>query len=107
MTRPQDGDGDTVPGCDIGAFEFLPLDLAVAMTDSPDPVAVDGGLTYRVTVNNLGDAEASAVTLTDTLPAGATFISASPSQGNCSPSGGTVACSLGALPAGSNGSSIS
>lgn len=102
VTRPQDGDVDMVADCDIGALEFLPLDLAVAMSDSPDPVAVDGGLTYRVTVKNLGDAEASAVTLTDTLPAGATFISASPSHGNCSPSGGTVACSLGPLPAGSN-----
>jgi uncharacterized repeat protein (TIGR01451 family) len=102
VTRPQDGHGDTVPDRDIGAFEFLPLDLAVTMTDSPDPVAVDGGLTYRVTVNNLGDAEASAVTLTDTLPAAVTLVSTSPSQGNCSPSGGTVTCSLGALPAGTS-----
>jgi hypothetical protein len=37
------------------------------------------------------------VTATDTLPAGLTYDSATPSQGTCSESGGTVTCALGTL----------
>ena len=37
------------------------------------------------------------MTVTDTLPAGVTFDSATPSQGSCSESSGTVTCALGTL----------
>ena len=37
------------------------------------------------------------MTVTDTLPAGVTFDSATPSQGTCSESSGTVTCALGTL----------
>jgi uncharacterized repeat protein (TIGR01451 family) len=72
-------------------------DLAVTKTDSPDPVAVGSTLTYTVNVTNNGPADATGVTLTDTLPAGVTFVSATPSQGSCTHSGGTVTCPLGTL----------
>ena len=72
-------------------------DLAVTNTDSPDPVAVGTQLTYTVGVANAGPSSATGITLTDTLPAGVTFNSATPSQGSCSQASGTVTCSLGTL----------
>src|SRR5206468_1472536 len=53
--RPIDGNGDTSPRCDIGAFEAPALtqaDLAVSMIDTPDPVIAGLTLTYTVTVTN-------------------------------------------------------
>jgi len=75
----------------------LGADLAVTKTDSPDPVQVGTNLTYTLTVTNNGPNEATGVTLTDTLPTGVTFVSATPSQGTCSQAGGTVTCNLGTL----------
>ena len=42
------------------------------------------------------------VQVVDTLPAGVAFVSATPSQGSCSQSGGTVTCPLGTIAAGAN-----
>jgi uncharacterized repeat protein (TIGR01451 family) len=72
-------------------------DLAVTKTDSPDPVLVGSPLTYTVTVSNAGPDAATLVGLTDTLPAGVTFGSATPSQGTCAEAGGVVTCDLGTL----------
>jgi uncharacterized repeat protein (TIGR01451 family) len=72
-------------------------DLALSGTLAPDPVQIGSPLTYSLRVQNLGPSSASGVTLTDTLPAGATFVSATASQGSCSQAAGTVSCSFGAL----------
>lgn len=72
-------------------------DLSVTKTDSLDPVIIGENLSYTVTVTNNGPADATNVTLTDTLPAGVIFISATPSQGSCSEAGGVVTCNLGTL----------
>ena len=72
-------------------------DLAVTKTDSPDPVAVGTPLTYTVGVSNAGPSTATGITLSDTLPAGVTFNSATTTQGSCSQASGTVTCSLGSL----------
>ena len=77
-------------------------DLSIAKTDSPDPVTAGSNLTYTVTVTNNGGATATAVTMTDTLPGGVTFVTSTPSQGSCSESGGIVNCSLGDLSNGAN-----
>jgi uncharacterized repeat protein (TIGR01451 family) len=74
-------------------------DLSVAKTDSPDPVASGGTLTYTIQVTNLGPSGSSGMTLTDTLPAGVTFVSSSPGAPTCTAAGGTVTCTLGALAA--------
>ncbi|MGE5235854.1 MAG: S8 family serine peptidase [Acidobacteriota bacterium] len=74
-------------------------DLAVTGTTSPDPVLVGTDLTYSLTVSNSGPAVASAATLTDVLPAGVTFVSAS---AGCADSSGTVSCALGDLASGAS-----
>ena len=70
-------------------------DLAIAMTDAPEPVTVGSNLTYGLTVTNLGTAMATSVTLTDVLPASVTFLSASLSQGTWATNGNQLTCALG------------
>lgn len=53
-------------------------DLAIFNTGSPDPLISSSNLTYTLTVTNIGIHPASSVTVTNVLPAGATFVSASP-----------------------------
>ncbi|MFZ1708673.1 MAG: DUF11 domain-containing protein, partial [Anaerolineae bacterium] len=72
-------------------------DLALAIVDAPDPVQPGAVLTYTVTITNYGPLGATAVVLSDPLPAGVTFVTAIPDQGTCSEAGGVVSCSLGAL----------
>ena len=56
-------------------------DLSLTKSDSPDPVLEGELLTYSLTAHNSGPQDATGVSLTDTLPAGVTFDSATPSQG--------------------------
>jgi uncharacterized repeat protein (TIGR01451 family) len=96
--------GSAAFGYNVFVRELAQADLAVAMTDSPDPVAVRGQLTYTVTVRNDGLAAATRTTLVDTLPA-ATFVSASSTQGTCTREGrgktdGVLTCRLGSLTSG-------
>lgn len=97
---------DTNSAGDVFAHDRRPAaDLALAMTDAPDPVASRTALTYTVTVVNHGPAAATEVVLTDALPAEAELVSASATQGSCVRSGkgkrdGALTCDLGALAAG-------
>ena len=75
--------------------------LAVTKTASPNPAIVSTNLTYRIVVTNKGPSPATNTTLADTLPAGVTFISASPTQGSCSGTT-TVSCNFGSLAIGSS-----
>jgi uncharacterized repeat protein (TIGR01451 family) len=88
------------PALQFGLVEF-PADLAVSQTDAPDPVYAGESLTYDINVENSDYLTATNVILTDIIPLGALFISATPGQGTCSPST-PVICTLGDLPVGSN-----
>lgn len=88
--------------CDLGAFEQANyLDISVEQTDSPDPVHANEEVTYIVTVSNDSPTNASAVTLTDTLPDDIRFVSAEASQGpDCTRNYELVTCPLGSLASG-------
>jgi uncharacterized repeat protein (TIGR01451 family) len=75
------------------------VDLAVTVADAPDPVTRGDALRYTIDVINNGPSTATGVTLTDTLPAGATVISTSV-DGVCSESSAVVTCELGTLSSG-------
>jgi uncharacterized repeat protein (TIGR01451 family) len=98
------------------AWAFL-TDLLLEQTAAPDPVLAGANLTYTLKVTNNqvqgngpvdviaarpNDPTSPGVTLTDTLPAGVTYLSATPNQGNCAELGGVVTCQLGRLHSGAN-----
>jgi len=73
-------------------------DMSLFKSGAPNPVNVGSNLTYTLIATNNGPGGATNVTITDTLPAGVTFVSANASQGSCSQAAGTVTCNVGALP---------
>jgi uncharacterized repeat protein (TIGR01451 family) len=81
-------------------------DLILSHTGSPEPAASAGLVDYTITVTNGGDdALIDNIQVTDMLPSGITFISATPSQGSCSaPSGSDpsrqLTCNLNSLAVG-------
>ena len=80
----------------VNALAQGAADLVLTKMDNPDPAPAGGPLVYTLFVSNNGPTTANNVTLIDTLPAGVTFQSATPSQGNCSGTT-TVTCNLGAI----------
>jgi uncharacterized repeat protein (TIGR01451 family) len=75
-------------------------DLSVRTSDTPDPVKAGQPLTYTLTVENEGPSTANSVSVTDTLPGGATNPVVTASQGNCTPGGGSITCAVGTLASG-------
>jgi|GEM_PF-3822217 len=83
----------------LGTARAQEADLALVKSASPDPVAAGAELTTTLTVTNLGPDPALAVTVTDFLPEGSTFVSASPGCGY-DPVWRRVECALPFLPPG-------
>jgi uncharacterized repeat protein (TIGR01451 family) len=78
-------------------------DLAMSLVASQEPVPQGTTFTYTIVVSNHGPAAATNVTVTDSLPAGLTFVSSATTQGSCT---GTtnVGCNLGTLADGNSAS---
>ncbi len=74
--------------------------LGLSVTDAPDPIAVGQPLTYTVIVTNPSATANAGVTLTQTLPAGVTFLSSSITPS--SSSAGQVVIPVGDLAAGAS-----
>src|SRR5439155_1127829 len=72
-------------------------DLQVTKTAAPDPATAGTDETFTVTVENLGPSDNAGYTVSDAVPAGTTFASAS---SGCSESAGIVSCTSGGLAAG-------
>jgi uncharacterized repeat protein (TIGR01451 family) len=86
-----------VQAASAGAASADEADLAVTISDSPDPVTSGGAITYAIQVANAGPDASTGVILTHELPKGSTFVSAQPTQGVCSATskGRRVTCTLG------------
>lgn len=76
-------------------------DVSITKTASPNPGVAGSPLTYRLIVANSGPASATNVNVTDNLPSGVTFGSASPPSPVCNGSG-PVNCNIGTLASGSS-----
>jgi len=74
-------------------------DLSISKADAPDPVAPRATLSYTLVAANLGPNAAPGSHVVDTLPAGVTFVGASP---GCLHSAGTVDCDLGTIASGAS-----
>jgi uncharacterized repeat protein (TIGR01451 family) len=77
-------------------------DMAITKTASPNPIKQGNTLTYTLNVTNNGPSDANNVTVTDTLPATVSYISATPTQGTCSQAAGKVTCLLGTMNSGTS-----
>jgi uncharacterized repeat protein (TIGR01451 family) len=99
------GDANNAPATSTCTDEQLvisPLiDLAVTKVGSPNPVEVGNNITWTIVVTNNGPDTATGVTISDPMPAGNTFVSATPSQGSCT-GGAILQCSLGTIAAGAS-----
>lgn len=80
--------------------------ISVEKIDAPDPVVAGASLSYTITINNEGPANAANAALSDTLPAGTTFVSlAAPVGWSCTTpavgASGTVSCTNASMAVGS------
>ncbi len=100
VARADDGQGHS--GVSNPFTVAVSNDLALSVTASPNPAVAGGAITYILTVANSGPDVSTSVTVTNTLGAGATFGSATSSQGTCAADGGVVRCDLGSIAGGSN-----
>ncbi len=104
------GVADVTVTTPVGTSATLPADQFTYIAAAPDLVLTGGApdtltlgnsVTYTLTVTNNGTASATGVTLTDTLPSGAAFVSAT---GGAKPTGGVLTFALGSLDAGADAS---
>jgi uncharacterized repeat protein (TIGR01451 family) len=71
-------------------------DMAIALS-GPASATSNSNATYILTATNLGPNFAPQVTVNDFVPAGATFVSGTPSQGACALLGSQFQCNLGGM----------
>jgi uncharacterized repeat protein (TIGR01451 family) len=74
-------DPDSANNTDTETTAVQVVNLAVSKTDSPDPVVAGTNLTYTITLTNTGSGTADTVSLSDVIPAGTTFVSATQTSG--------------------------
>jgi uncharacterized repeat protein (TIGR01451 family) len=77
-------------------------DVSVSIQSSPAQVQVGQNLTYTLTVINNGPTSARGVVVTDTLPAGVTYVSSTSTQGSApTQASGVVTAAIGTMAANS------
>lgn len=81
-------------------------DLALALSDAPDPVVIGSNLVYTLNVTNFGPNTAKGTVLTHNLPASVVFVSATTTRGSVSQTGGVVTANLGNMSLGSTATVI-
>lgn len=103
LHTPQKADGGYYGVSHVAVcWNDAPAAPDVTVEKSNDPagaVQAGGSITYTLTVTNGGDASATGVEVTDDLPSGVSFESAS---SGCTEAGGLVTCAVGDLAAGAS-----
>ena len=90
---------DKCPGLPGSVRGCPSADLSITKSANRSNAFVGQSVTYTLTATNNGPDNAPDAVVTDALPAGATFVSATPSSGACSGTS-TVTCNVGALASG-------
>jgi uncharacterized repeat protein (TIGR01451 family) len=72
-------------------------DLALALSDAPDPVGPGAMLTYQAQVTSGGPSVSPGMTVTHVLPGATTFVSSTPGPPTCTHAAGLLTCILGSL----------
>lgn len=92
---------------DAGAAQFVSApasdaDLSITNAGSPQGVVANVAtpITYTVVLTNMGPSVANGVAVTDTLPSGATNVSASSTQGTVTVSTSSIGINIGTMPTG-------
>ncbi len=98
VTDPTPGNNSATDSDTLGAS----ADLSITKTDGLTTATPGGSITYTITATNAGPSPAASVSLSDTLPAGTTFVAlSSPAGWSCTTpaagSGGTVTCTNASL----------
>jgi uncharacterized repeat protein (TIGR01451 family) len=87
-----------IPAGAIGIFSLTAsnsvADLSLSASATPEPVSVGSNLVYSISITNAGPNAASGVVVSNPIPAGVTFVSAT---GGTTPSGGVLLLNLGSL----------
>jgi len=96
-TATTSGGGETNIGnnsaSDPTAIADPPIDLAIAKSSSPASFTVGSNATYTLAVSNVSSyATLGAITVTDVLPVGLTFVSATGTGWSCAFAAGTLTC---------------
>jgi len=75
------------------------VDLAISVSHTPDPVPLGSNITYQITATSLGPSDSGTAVISDVLPQGLTFVSASFSGSNPGTCSGStvVSCVIGTL----------
>jgi uncharacterized repeat protein (TIGR01451 family) len=98
-----DGWGDDTQDKCVGATGSVQgcpkADLSITETVNASAVVRDGTVTYRMTAQNSGPDPAPHTVVTDSLPPGATVVSATASSGSCV-AAAAVSCDVGTLASG-------
>ncbi|MGA8621065.1 MAG: S24 family peptidase, partial [Candidatus Sulfotelmatobacter sp.] len=87
----------------LGAVSINPTAADIGVTTTVGSAVFLGqNTTYTITIFNNGTSTASAVSLSDTLAAGMTLVSATPSVGTCVTTNNPITCAIGTLAGGTN-----
>ncbi len=78
---------------------FARADLSIGQSGAPAAICAGSAITYALAVSNAGPSTATSVSVSDALPAGAAFVSASGAGWICS-GAATVTCTRPSLPTG-------
>ena len=96
VTTTNDGSGQSTASTCVQAL----VDLTVSKAGSPATQDLgQGNITWTILVKNNGPSADTGVTITDPMPGGNTFVSATSSQGSCT-GGAVLTCNIGNMAAG-------